>query len=114
MEVRTNGLIRNFLTINLVKSYISYIGKRNDPSSSGLIDDNGSNHINVNPFYSIYPKERIQQLLRQRQKNYKGTIRTLLNRNKECQSLIILSSSYCSRMGPLGPFNDGKSHNVRK
>ena len=47
---------------------ISYIGKRNDPSSSRLIDDNGSDHINVNLFYSIYLKERIQQLLRQRQK----------------------------------------------
>ena len=68
MKVRTNSLIRNFLTINLVKSYISYIGKRNDPSSSGLIDDNGSDHINVNPFYSIYLKERIRQLPRQRQK----------------------------------------------
>nr|YP_010313832.1 RNA polymerase beta subunit [Rhoicissus digitata]UNA63397.1 RNA polymerase beta subunit [Rhoicissus digitata] len=111
MEVRTNGLIRDFLTINLVKSYISYTGKRNDPSSSGLIADNGADHTNINPFYSIYPKERIQQLLRQRQKKNQGTIRTLLNRNKECQSLIILSSSNCSRMGP---FNDVKYHNVIK
>ena len=44
-------------------------------------------------------------------KKNQGTIHMLLNRNKECQSLIILSSSNCSRMGP---FNDGKSHNVRK
>ena len=35
----------------------------------------------------------------------------VVNRNKEYESLIILSSSNCSRMGP---FNDGKSHTVRK
>ena len=51
-----------------MKSYISYTGKRNDPSSSGLIADNGSDHTNINPFFSIYPKKRVQQLLRQRQK----------------------------------------------
>ena len=68
MEVKTNGLIQDFLTINLVKSYISYTGKRNDPSSSGLIADNGLDHTNINPFFSIYPKKRVQQLLRQRQK----------------------------------------------
>ena len=32
VEVRTNSMIRDFLRIDLVKSAISYIGKRNDPS----------------------------------------------------------------------------------
>nr|YP_010504915.1 RNA polymerase beta'' subunit [Chrysosplenium axillare]UXE33631.1 RNA polymerase beta'' subunit [Chrysosplenium axillare] len=104
VEVSTTGLIRDFLRINVVKSPISYTGKRNSPSSSGLIYDNGSDYTNINPFYA---KARIQQSLSQNQ----GTIRTLLNRNKEFQSLIILSSSNCSRMGP---FNDVKYHKVIK
>nr|YP_010978214.1 RNA polymerase beta'' subunit [Chrysosplenium wrightii]WOC29953.1 RNA polymerase beta'' subunit [Chrysosplenium wrightii] len=104
VEVSTTGLIRDFLRINVVKSPISYTGKRNSPSSSGLIHDNGSDHTNINPFY---PKARIQQSFSQNQ----GTIHTLLNRNKEFQSLIILSSSNCSRMGP---FNDIKYHKVLK
>nr|QJX65554.1 RNA polymerase beta'' subunit [Cipadessa cinerascens] len=107
VEVSTNGLIRDFLRINLVKSQISYIRKRNDPSGSGLISDNGSDRTNINPFYSIYFKARVEQSLSQNP----GTIRTLLNRNKESQSLIILSSSNCFRMGP---FNDVKYHNVIK
>nr|YP_010887108.1 RNA polymerase beta'' subunit [Garrya buxifolia]WJH15704.1 RNA polymerase beta'' subunit [Garrya buxifolia] len=109
VEIRTNVLIRDFLRIDLVKSPISYIGKRNDPSGSGLISDNGSDRTNITPFSSIYSysKARIQQPLNQNQ----GTIHTLLNRNKECQSLIILSSSNCSRMGP---FNDIKYNNVIK
>nr|QEJ86111.1 RpoC2 [Fendlera rupicola]QEJ86194.1 RpoC2 [Fendlera rupicola] len=105
VEIKTNGLIQDFLKINLVKSPISYTGKRNDPSGSGLISENGSDHTNLNPFSFIYSKARIP--LNQNQ----GTIHTLLNRNKECQSLIILSSSNCSLMGP---FNDGKYHNVIK
>nr|AUT84042.1 RNA polymerase beta'' chain [Fontanesia philliraeoides subsp. fortunei] len=108
VEIRTNGLIRHFLRIDLVKSPISYIGKRNDPSGSGLLSDNGSDCTNINPFSSIYFKARIQQSLNQNQ----GTIHTLLNRNTGFQSLIILSSSNCSRMGP---FNDViKYHNVIK
>nr|YP_009872601.1 RNA polymerase beta'' subunit [Dipentodon sinicus]QKT26842.1 RNA polymerase beta'' subunit [Dipentodon sinicus] len=107
VEVSTNGLIRDFLRIDLVKSHILYIRKRNDPSGSGLISANGSNRTNRNPFYSIYSKARIQQSLSQNH----GTIRTLLNRNKECQSLIILSSSNCFRMSP---FNNVKYHNVIK
>nr|YP_010503485.1 RNA polymerase beta'' subunit [Chrysosplenium lanuginosum]QSH55680.1 RNA polymerase beta'' subunit [Chrysosplenium lanuginosum]UXE32033.1 RNA polymerase beta'' subunit [Chrysosplenium lanuginosum] len=104
VEVSTTGLIQDFLRINVVKSPISYTRKRNSPSSSGLIHDNGSDHTNINPFYV---KAGIQQSLSQNQ----GTIRTLLNRNKEFQSLIILSSSNCSRMGP---FNDVKYHKVLK
>nr|YP_010396550.1 RNA polymerase beta'' subunit [Cornus wilsoniana]UQJ75575.1 RNA polymerase beta'' subunit [Cornus wilsoniana] len=107
VEIRTNGLIRDFLRIDLVKSPISYTGKRNDPPGSGLISENGSDRTNINPFSSIYSKAKIQQSLNQNQ----GTIHTLLNRNKECQSLIILSSSNCSQMGP---FNDVKSRNVIK
>nr|YP_010897973.1 RNA polymerase beta'' subunit [Diospyros eriantha]UZA61741.1 RNA polymerase beta'' subunit [Diospyros eriantha] len=106
VEIRTNGLIRDSLRIDLVKSSISYTGKRNDPSGSGLISNNGSDRNNINPFSStfFYSKAKIQQSLNQNQ----GTIHTLLNRNKKCQSLIILSSSNCSRMGP---FNDVKSSN---
>lgn len=110
VEVRTNGLIRDFLRIDLVKSPISYTEKRNDPPGSGLSSDNGSGSdcTNINPFYSIYFKTtRIQESLSQNQ----GTIRTLLNRNKECQSLIILSSSDCSRMGT---FSGVKYHNAIK
>nr|QWE50042.1 RNA polymerase beta'' subunit [Averrhoa bilimbi] len=100
VEVSTNGLIQDFLRIDLVKSHISYIRKRNDPSGSGLISDNGSDSTNINPFYS---KAEIHPSLRQNQ----GTINMLLNTNKECQSLIILSSSNCFRMGP---FNHVKYH----
>nr|YP_010253942.1 RNA polymerase beta'' subunit [Glycosmis parviflora]QTZ18482.1 RNA polymerase beta'' subunit [Glycosmis parviflora] len=109
VEVRTNGLIRDFLRINLVKSNISisYLRKRDHPSGSGLISDNGSARTNSNPFYSVFGKAGVEQSLRQNQ----GTIRTLLNKNKECQSLIILSSSNYFRMGPL---NDVKYHNVIK
>nr|QKV09657.1 RNA polymerase beta'' subunit [Pyrularia edulis] len=97
VEVRAKGLIRDFLRIDLVKYPISYTGKRNNPSGSGLIYDNGSDRANVNPFYSNSKATRSQELLIQNQ----GTIRTLLNRNSECRSLIILSSSDCSRMGPF-------------
>nr|YP_009975603.1 RNA polymerase beta'' subunit [Balanops balansae]QNK05021.1 RNA polymerase beta'' subunit [Balanops balansae] len=105
VEVSTRGLIRDFLRINLTKSHISDISrKRNDPSGSGLISDNGSDRTNINPFYSIYSKARIQQSLKQNQG-------TLSARNKECQSLIILSSSNCFRMSL---FNDVNYHNVIK
>nr|YP_010863906.1 RNA polymerase beta'' subunit [Indigofera amblyantha]WGS94302.1 RNA polymerase beta'' subunit [Indigofera amblyantha] len=104
VEVSTNGLIGDFLRIDLVKSHISYFRKRNDLSGSGLISDNESHPTNINPFYSIYSKAKIQQSLSQNH----GTIRMLLNRNKECQSLIILSSYNCFQMGL---FNDGKYHN---
>nr|YP_010407827.1 RNA polymerase beta'' subunit [Clerodendrum thomsoniae]URF20717.1 RNA polymerase beta'' subunit [Clerodendrum thomsoniae]UZH34338.1 RNA polymerase beta'' subunit [Clerodendrum thomsoniae] len=109
VEIRANGLIRHFLRIDLLKSTISYIGKRNDPSGSGLLSDNGSDRTNINPFSSLYSKARIQQSLNQNQR----TIYTLLmlNRNMGFQSLIILSSSNCFR---LGPFNDVKYHNVIK
>jgi DNA-directed RNA polymerase subunit beta' len=97
VEVRANGLVRDFLRIDLVKHPISYTRKRNNPPGSGLVFDNGLDCTNINPFYS--KATRIQQPLSQNQ----GTIR--LNRNKECQSLIILSSSDCSRMGPFASIN---------
>nr|QBC72187.1 RNA polymerase beta subunit [Limeum africanum] len=100
VEVRTNDMIRDFLRIDLVKSAISYIGKRNDPL---FFSDDGSDHTNMNPFYSIYSKTKLQQSFNQNQ----GTVRTLLGINKECQSFIILSSSNCFRMGP---FNGVKYH----
>nr|YP_009540195.1 RNA polymerase beta subunit-2 [Ricotia aucheri]AYQ22198.1 RNA polymerase beta subunit-2 [Ricotia aucheri] len=101
VEVSTKGLIRDFIRIGLVKSHISYIRKRNNPTDSGLIS---ADHMN--PFYWIFPKAGIlQQSLRQNQ----GTIRMFLNRNKESQSLLILSSSNCFR---IGPFNLVKYHNV--
>nr|YP_004072452.1 RNA polymerase beta II subunit [Corynocarpus laevigatus]ADO60300.1 RNA polymerase beta II subunit [Corynocarpus laevigatus] len=107
VEVSTNGLVRDFLRIDLVKSHISYIRKRKDPSGSGLISNNESDRTNINPFYSIYSKARVEQSLSQNQ----GTIRTLLNSNKERQSLIILSASNCFQMDP---FNDVKYYNVIK
>nr|YP_010635934.1 RNA polymerase beta'' subunit [Leptoboea multiflora]WBQ48319.1 RNA polymerase beta'' subunit [Leptoboea multiflora] len=102
VEIRANGLIRHFLRIDLVKSPISY---RNDLTGSGLLSDNGSDCTNISPFSFIYSKARIQQPLNQ------ITIHTLLNRNTGLQSLIILSSSNCFRMGP---FNDVKYQSVIK
>nr|QGT33959.1 RNA polymerase beta' subunit [Chamaesium viridiflorum] len=110
VEIRINGLIRDFIKIDLVKSPILYTAKRNDPSGSGFISENGSDRTNINPFSSsffYYSKARIKESLNQNQ----GTIHTLLNRNKEYPSLIILSSSNCFR---VGPFNDVKYHNVIK
>nr|YP_010144834.1 RNA polymerase beta'' subunit [Pterygocalyx volubilis]QQL92154.1 RNA polymerase beta'' subunit [Pterygocalyx volubilis] len=108
VELRTNDLIRHFLRIDLSKSPISYIGKRNDSSVSGLLSDNGADCTHSNPFSSIYSKARIQQFLNPPNQ---GTIHTLLNRNKQFQSLIILLSSKCSRMGPFKRVN---YHNVIK
>nr|WDS81066.1 RNA polymerase beta'' subunit [Stephania cephalantha] len=104
VEVRVKGLIRDFIKMDSVKPPISYTGKRNDPVGSEWISVNRSDRTNLNPFFS---KERIQQSLTQHQ----VTIRMLGNINKECQSLIILSSSNCSR---IGPFTGLKSNNVTK
>nr|YP_009341948.1 RNA polymerase beta'' subunit [Aletris fauriei]ALV25570.1 RNA polymerase beta'' subunit [Aletris fauriei] len=100
--VRANDLIRDFIKMQLVKSTISYTGKRNDTESSGLVPDNGLDRTNINPFFS---KLKLTQ--------YQGTIGigTLLNQNKECHSLRILSSSNCSR---IDPFNSSKYNHVTK
>lgn len=105
VEIRTNNLIRDFIRIELVQSPISYIVKRNDTAGSGFICHNGLDCTNINPFYT---KVRIPSLTQ-----HKGTlgIGTLLNRNKESPSLIILSSSNCSR---IGPFYGSKYNNVIK
>nr|YP_010128109.1 RNA polymerase beta'' subunit [Viscum articulatum]QPP20669.1 RNA polymerase beta'' subunit [Viscum articulatum] len=114
-EVRTtNGLIQDFLLlirIHLAKEpFVSYTGKRNHPSGSEWISENRSGRTNINPFDS--KPTRIEESFSQQNQ---GTIRTLLlmNRNiKECQSLIILSSSDCSRMGPFVGIK--KYHNAIK
>jgi DNA-directed RNA polymerase subunit beta' len=100
VEVRTNGMIRDFIRINLAKSAISYMGKRNDPL---FHNDDGSYHTNMNPFYSIFSKTKLHQSFNQNQ----VTVRTLLGKNKECKSFLILSSSNCFRIGPF-PFNGVK------
>nr|QBC71789.1 RNA polymerase beta subunit [Drosera indica] len=95
VQVKTNGIIRDFLKIQFLKSTISYTAKkRYDSSGSESFYENGSDRIKRNPFYFIYSKERLKQSFSQSE----GTIRTLLNRNKECQSFLILSSSNCFRM----------------
>nr|YP_010723998.1 RNA polymerase beta'' subunit [Isophysis tasmanica]WDW31125.1 RNA polymerase beta'' subunit [Isophysis tasmanica] len=101
--VRANDLIRDFIRIELVKSTTSYTGKRYDTAGSGLIPDNRLDPTIINPFFS---KAKIQSFTQ-----HQGTIGTLLNRNKECQSLIILSSFNCSR---VSPFNGSKYNNVKK
>nr|YP_010849700.1 RNA polymerase beta'' subunit [Lobelia heyneana]WGH10981.1 RNA polymerase beta'' subunit [Lobelia heyneana] len=111
VEIRTNGLLQDFLRIDFAKSPISYPLKRNDLSGSGLISESDSDRPRINPFSSTYSysRARIEESLNQDQ----GTIHTLLNQNKECQSLIILSSSNCS-CSRMGPFNDEKSPDVIK
>nr|YP_009442503.1 RNA polymerase beta'' subunit [Codonopsis minima]ATO90182.1 RNA polymerase beta'' subunit [Codonopsis minima] len=111
VEIRTKDLIKDFFKIDLAKSPISYTRKRNDLSGSGLISESRADRTNINPFSSIYSysKASLQESLNLNQ----GTIHTLLNQNKECQSLIILSASNCS-YSRLGPFNDVKSPNVKK
>uniref|UniRef100_A0AAU7E4Q0 DNA-directed RNA polymerase subunit beta'' n=1 Tax=Hypericum petiolulatum TaxID=1137009 RepID=A0AAU7E4Q0_9ROSI len=107
IEVSTNGLIQDFLKINLVKSDISYMSrKRNDSSGSEWISAKGSARTTRNPFFSSYSKEKIQQSLQPKQNQ--GTSITLLNRNKECQSLIILSSVNCFQ---INPFQNEKDYN---
>nr|AGE93446.1 RNA polymerase beta' subunit [Xiphidium caeruleum] len=103
VEIRVNDLIRDFIKMELVKSTISFIGKRYNRINSGLIPNNGLDWTNINPFYS---KGKIQSLTQ-----HQGTIGTLLNRNKEYQSLIILPSSNCFQ---IGVFNASKYNNMTK
>nr|YP_010518809.1 RNA polymerase beta'' subunit [Smilax goeringii]UXO95360.1 RNA polymerase beta'' subunit [Smilax goeringii] len=105
VEVRANDLIRDFIRIELVKSTISYSGKRDKMTDSGLIPNKGLDLPNINPFRS---KVKVQSLTQDQ-----GTIGigTLLNRNKECQSVIILSSSSCFR---ISRFNGSKYNNTTK
>nr|YP_009241821.1 RNA polymerase beta' subunit [Potamogeton perfoliatus]AMQ13395.1 RNA polymerase beta' subunit [Potamogeton perfoliatus] len=105
VEIKTNNLIRDFIRIELVQSPISYIIKRNDMAGSQFLFKNGLDCTNINPFY---PKVKIPSLTQ-----HKGTldIGTLLNQNKESSSLLILSSSNCSR---IRPFSGSKYNNVIK
>nr|YP_009443448.1 DNA-directed RNA polymerase beta' chain [Dendrobium loddigesii]BBB04082.1 DNA-directed RNA polymerase beta' chain [Dendrobium loddigesii]BBJ83737.1 DNA-directed RNA polymerase beta'' chain [Dendrobium loddigesii]BBM30554.1 DNA-directed RNA polymerase beta'' chain [Dendrobium loddigesii]BBM30924.1 DNA-directed RNA polymerase beta'' chain [Dendrobium loddigesii]BBM33090.1 DNA-directed RNA polymerase beta'' chain [Dendrobium loddigesii] len=103
VEIRANDLLRDFIRIELVKSTISYTEKRYDTAGSGLISNNELDRADRNPFDS---KAKIQ-LFPQHQE----TLGTLLNRNKECQSFIILSSSNCFR---IGPFNTSRYNNATK
>ena len=105
VEVRANDLIRDFIKVDLAGSQppISYIVKRNDTAGSRLIPDNGSDRTNINPLSS---RARIQSLTQQQ-----GTSCTFLNRDKECQSFRILSSSDCSRICPV---NGSKCHKATK
>nr|YP_011001061.1 RNA polymerase beta'' subunit [Arachis lutescens]WPN85896.1 RNA polymerase beta'' subunit [Arachis lutescens] len=107
VEVNINGLIGDFLRIDPTKSRISYIRKRNDPSGSEWISDNESDQININPFFPISFQKKIQQSHIQNHE----TIHVLLNRNTECQSLIILSSYDCFE---IGPFSNVKYYNELK
>jgi DNA-directed RNA polymerase subunit beta' len=105
VEIRTKDLIRDFLRMEFVQSPISYIVKRKDTAGSGFLCHNGFDCTNINPFDS---KAKIQSLIQHKETPGIGT---LLNLNKECQSLLILPSSNCSR---IGPFHGSKSHNMTK
>jgi DNA-directed RNA polymerase subunit beta' len=98
VELRTNDLICNFPRIELVKSTISYTRRR-----FLLFNNNKLDHNNTNSFYS---KAKIQSL-----SQHQEAIGTLLNRNKEYTSLMILSASNCSR---IGLFKNSKYPNVVK
>ena len=103
VELRTNDLIRDFLRIELVKSTISYTRRRYDRTSAGPIPTNKLDRNNTNSFYS---KAKIQSL-----SQHQEAIGTLLNRNKEYPSLMILSASNCSR---IGLFKNSKYPNAIK
>nr|YP_009451677.1 RNA polymerase beta'' subunit [Nardus stricta]ARQ27991.1 RNA polymerase beta'' subunit [Nardus stricta] len=91
VEVRANDLIRDFLRIELVKSTISCTRRRYDRTSAAPIPNNGLDRTNTNSFYSKGKIESPSQ--------HPEAIGTLLNRNKEYQSLMILLASNCSRIG---------------
>nr|AXO65958.1 RNA polymerase beta'' subunit [Calochilus robertsonii] len=93
VEIRANDLLRDFIRIELVKSTILYTVKRYDMAGSGFISNNRLDHTHRNPFDS---KVKMRSFLQ-----HQGTLGTLLNRNKECQSFQILSSSNCYQIGPL-------------
>nr|YP_003587660.1 RNA polymerase beta'' subunit [Anomochloa marantoidea]ACT15398.1 RNA polymerase beta'' subunit [Anomochloa marantoidea] len=105
VEIRANDLIRDFIRIELVKSTstISYTARRYDRTSSRPIPNNRLDRTNTNSFYS---KAKIQSLSQDQ-----GAMGTLLNRNKECQSLMILPASNCSR---IGLFNNSEYPHVKK
>nr|YP_009451510.1 RNA polymerase beta '' subunit [Lygeum spartum]ARQ27824.1 RNA polymerase beta '' subunit [Lygeum spartum] len=101
--VRANNLIRDFLRIELVKSTISCTRRRYDRTSAGPIPNNRLDRTNTKSFYSKAKIESPSQ--------HQEAIGTLLNRNKEYQSLMILLASNCSR---IGLFKNSKHPNVIK
>nr|YP_009461202.1 RNA polymerase beta '' subunit [Poa annua]AUT82478.1 RNA polymerase beta '' subunit [Poa annua] len=103
VEVRANDLIRDFLRIELVKCTISYTRKRYDRTSAGPIPHNRLDRTNINSFYAKAKIESFSQ--------HQEAIGTVLNRNKEYQSLMILSASNCSR---IGLFKNSKHPNAIK
>nr|YP_009996517.1 RNA polymerase beta'' subunit [Oberonioides microtatantha]QNQ65994.1 RNA polymerase beta'' subunit [Oberonioides microtatantha] len=103
VEIRAKDLLRDFIRIELVNSTISYTEKRYDTAGSGFIFNKKLDHSHRNPFDS---KAKIQLFTQ-----HKGTLGTLLNQNKECQSFLILSSSNCYR---IGPFNTSRYNNATK
>lgn len=107
-KIRTKGrLIRDFLRMELVQSPISHIFKRRDTAGLGFLCQNELDCTNINPFDS---KAKIQPLIQHKEKETHG-IGIVLNRNKECTSLTILSSFNSSQ---IGSFNASKYHNVTK
>nr|YP_010291618.1 RNA polymerase beta'' subunit [Scleria parvula]ULQ67625.1 RNA polymerase beta'' subunit [Scleria parvula] len=90
VEIKTNFLIRNFIKIELIKSTLSYTEKRYKRASSVFIPNKKLDRNNINPFYS---KIKIQSF-----SQHEGTMGTLVNQNKDYQSLIILSSSNCFQL----------------
>uniref|UniRef100_UPI00315E0203 RNA polymerase beta'' subunit n=1 Tax=Ctenium canescens TaxID=3063525 RepID=UPI00315E0203 len=98
VELRTNDLIRDFLRIELVKSTISYTRRRYDRTSAGPIPNNRLDRNNT--------KAKIQSL-----SQHQEAIGTLLNRNKEYPSLMILWPSNCSR---ISLFTNSKYPNAVK
>nr|YP_010403389.1 RNA polymerase beta'' subunit [Liparis luteola]UQW83080.1 RNA polymerase beta'' subunit [Liparis luteola] len=103
VEIRANDLFRDFIRIELVNSTISYTEKRYDTAGSGLISNKELDRIHRNPFDSKVKIPLFPQ--------HQGTLGTLLNQNKECQSFLILSSSNCYR---IGPFNTSRYNNATK
>nr|YP_010610392.1 RNA polymerase beta'' subunit [Vallisneria natans]WAO28658.1 RNA polymerase beta'' subunit [Vallisneria natans] len=105
VEIRTKVLIRDFIRMELGQPSISYLVKRKRRGARGsgfiCLDCN-----NINPFSS---KPKIRPLIQDQKTRGIGT---LLNRNKECPSLTILSSFNSSQID--GPSHGLKYHNVTK
>jgi DNA-directed RNA polymerase subunit beta' len=106
VEVRANDLIRDFLRIELVKSTISYTRRRYDKTSAGPIPHIPHNRLDRTNSNSFYSKAKIESL-----SQHQEAIGTLLNRNKEYHSLMILSASNCSR---IDLFKNSKHPNAIK
>nr|YP_010567141.1 RNA polymerase beta'' subunit [Vallisneria denseserrulata x Vallisneria spiralis]UZC33369.1 RNA polymerase beta'' subunit [Vallisneria denseserrulata x Vallisneria spiralis] len=105
VEIRTKVLIRDFIRMELGQPSISYLvkRKRRGARGSGFIC---LDCTNINPFSS---KPKIRPLIQDQKTHGIGIV---LNRNKECTSLTILSSFNSSQID--GPSHGLKYHNVTK